>query len=188
MRRLAAIGLVTACVGGRSPAPGYSYPPARLELRIAPQVPIKPPRIDPVVGRIADAGASDEVDAQCEIRLTNIYDRPLWVNGRLGITAPQPPGYGELVVKIEGSSGKIPFECHDYAIAAKSKNYSILKPGDSLTQTCSLECYSGFNVGETYTAIARYHDRNPNAPVSPPSAIHLATEIVSKPVQFAVVP
>ena len=161
---LCIVGLLAACTGPHARAPAYSSTPARLVLKINPEL----------------GSASDK---KYEIKLTNIYDRPLWINGRLFLA---PLVYSPLTLDIQGPSGAVAYNCKADIRHASSKEYTTLKPADSLSYTGALDCLT-LKAGETYTVRARYHDRNPDAPLAPPSAVHLSTEIVSEPVQFKVV-
>jgi hypothetical protein len=167
LRALLVLPVWFACTAAQPRARGYSHDPARLELKMAPEV------------------APGEF-SKYELKLSNIYDRSLWLNRSLGAGSPsQSLGTGFL--EVRGPTGEVAYVCKDYVVLPTKKNYVELGPGESIAFSGNLRCFEGLKPGETYTARAHYLDRNPNPPLSPPSAVHLSTEIVSEPVQFKVV-
>jgi hypothetical protein len=168
LRALLILPISSACTGTPTRAPGYSYPPARLEIKIAPEV-------------------GPREFAKYELKLTNVYDRSLWVNSFLQTASPPQPNGVEVSLEIRGPSGEARYACASNVDPPTKKDYVVLEPGESITSPGALRCFSGINVGETYTARAHYHDLNRNVPLSPPSALHLSTEIISEPVHFKIV-
>ena len=161
---------VWACTASQPRGPGYSHVPARLELKIAPEV--------------APGDFS-----KYQLKLSNIDHRSLWVRDSLGAAGSpsSPHELATVLLDIRGPTGELAYVCKPYIVLPTKEDYRVLAPGESIASKGDLSCYRELKLGETYTARAHYHDTNPDPPLSPPSAVHLSTEIVSEPVRFKVV-
>jgi hypothetical protein len=141
--------------------------PASLELKIASQIgPIR--------------------DARFELTLKNRSNGPLWINTRLALDGPTPPGLSEVWLEVTGPSGRVEFDCKTNRPFASVKNYAVLQPNETVTRSAELRCFEGLEPGVDYTARAHYQDRNDKVPPAPAGAVHLGEEIVSASVTFHV--
>ena len=164
------LGCSSSLVGKNSNAVGSAR--ARLDVRIA----------DQSAGFGRDRGLQP-----VEMTLVNQSDVLLWANAQMISASSYFPHHAEVDLQITGPSGPLTFSCKSDSEPATVGAYVLLRPGGRLTRSVELWCYGHFDELGTYTARARYHDGNPQAPLPPTGAQHLSEEVLSEPSVFHVV-
>jgi hypothetical protein len=157
----------------------------RLRCRALPQGGAAPSVMFRATGQGLRLTVSSDVEGQpaVRVRLTNVGDVPIWLNGRMALRS-RAEHFSEVSLEIlnvpRPSPGVSCSTCRGYA---EDKDYVLLRPGGEFSQVVRLNCIAA-NLAETWRAVFHYHDTNPKPPLPPRGAMWFSGEVASDVVEI----